>query len=185
MIQNYGNTYLIHHGVKGQKWGVRKQRTKSVFVSGSSKATGKIDKGTRKEIDHLIKKKSNIIVGDAPGIDSQVQDYLAKKKYKNVTVYGTNSLRKNADTNSSLGWKKKIVKNTKDKEGTPEYNRTKDIVMSKDADEAIGVVLPDGGAKATRNNLRRMMDMNKPVTALELRKTPILKRMKAKKIKWE
>ena len=21
MIQNYGNTYLIHHGVKGQKWG--------------------------------------------------------------------------------------------------------------------------------------------------------------------
>lgn len=81
--------YLIHYGVLGMKWGVRKNNT--VFVSGSSKTQTKdspyyrktLPNSVKKQLDNEMNKKSKIIVGDAPGIDRQVQKYLNKK---NITT---------------------------------------------------------------------------------------------------
>lgn len=104
----YGySSELYHHGILGQKWGVRRYQNKDgsltpegkkhvVFISGSSKTQDKesgyyrrkLPKEIKKEIKTSMKNKDKIIVGDAPGIDRQVQDYLNKKKYSDVEVYG-------------------------------------------------------------------------------------------------
>ena len=104
------NLYLIHHGVKGQKHGVRNAEWypisawkahlrrinntsgETLFISGTSKSQdknsefyrNKLPKPVRKEIKKSIKNKDRIIVGDAPGIDRQVQDFLNKYGYMNV-----------------------------------------------------------------------------------------------------
>ena len=100
--------HLAHHGIKGQKWGVRRYRNAdgtlteagkkryTVFVSGSSKTQSKdspyyrkkLPKAIRSEIRKSMRNGDKILVGDAPGIDRQVQDYLKKKHYKNVEIYG-------------------------------------------------------------------------------------------------
>ena len=69
---------------------------KTLFVSGSSHTQTKGDPYYRKqlskeiksELDSAIAANKKIIVGDAPGIDRQVQNYLKSKGYSNVEVYG-------------------------------------------------------------------------------------------------
>lgn len=101
---------LVHHGIKGQRWGIRryqnpdgtlteegKQRYgKTLFVSGSSKTQDsasayyrrQLPKAVKDELNSAMALKQKIIVGDAPGIDRQVQNYLYSKKYSDVEVYG-------------------------------------------------------------------------------------------------
>ena len=104
MNEYYGSNlassdFFVHYGVKGMKWGVRKKRPVSkevLFVSGSSKTQDKKSPYYRRKLPKLVKQQlknsmrnnDTIIVGDAPGIDRQTQDYLKKKRYKNVEVYG-------------------------------------------------------------------------------------------------
>lgn len=99
-------TYLAHYGIKDMKWGFRRfqnpdgsltpegrarylgepvsQKNKTVFVSGSSKTQDKssgyylkkLPYSVRYELKEHMKRGDKIIVGDAPGIDRQTQDYL-------------------------------------------------------------------------------------------------------------
>jgi len=180
---------LIHHGVKGQKWGVRngppypvsssrkdimKKIPKDVvFISGSSKTQDKtspyyrksLSKGLKNDINKEIKKNSTIIVGDAPGIDRQVQDYLKKKNYKNVEVY---SPGKKARYIADNKWKNVKVDAPEYEEMSPEWLRQKDIAMTKRATKGIAVILPNGGAGATRNNIDRLIDSYKDVKIYQI-----------------
>ena len=106
-------SWLLHYGMKCQKWGLRRfqnpdgrltpegkehygKNKETLFISGSSKTQDKesgyyrknLPKEVSKEIKKSMKAKDKIIVGDAPGIDRQVQDYLNKKNYKDVEIYG-------------------------------------------------------------------------------------------------
>lgn len=181
--------FLAHYGVghlqgghSGRyKWGSGKnpkQREgsgKRVFVSGSSKTQDKesgyyrrkLPKAVRQELDAKMKNGDTILVGDAPGIDRQVQDYLKKKKYKNVEVYGPGSedVRYQADKR----WKTNLVDDPDHEQGSSEWLAAKDKAMSDTADEGIAVIL-DKGAKATRNNIARLMDDDKQVSVYELNK---------------
>lgn len=179
---------LYHHGVKGQKWGVRRyqnsdgthtelgrkrdRRRGNVFISGTSKLQDKSStyyrKGLpdpiKKEIDDYIRDKKKIIVGDAPGLDTAVQEYLAEKGYKKVVVYGTDYTRTNKGK-----WKEHISDGSQYEEGSSEWHKVKDKAMQDDAMSGLAVVLENGGAGATRKNVEALVSQNKKVKIYELR----------------
>ena len=180
--------YLIHHGIKGQKWGIRRYENydgslteagrlryskDSVFISGSSKTQDSksgyyrknLPKDIRNEIDNYIKKGDKILVGDAPGIDRQVQDYVNSKGYSNVVVYGPG---KSVRYSANKKWKTKAVDAPQYKEMSPEWLREKDISMTNDSTKGLAIVLDKGGAKATRNNVNRLLDQKKNVKIFEI-----------------
>lgn len=182
-------SHLAHHGILGQKWGVRrfqnkdgtrtalgkaKEREHTVFVSGSSKTQTKKSEYYRKklpseiqnELQRHMKAGDKIIVGDAPGIDRQVQDYLNKQRYDNVEVYGPG---KNVRYSANKKWKTNPIDAPEFEEGSKEWLAKKDIAMTKAADEGLAVVL-DEGAKATRKNVERLINDNKDVRVFELNK---------------
>ena len=112
-----------------------------------------------------MSENKTILVGDAPGIDRQVQDYLKSKKYKNVEVYGPGN--KDVRYQADKSWKKNLIDSNYE-EGSKEWLAAKDIAMSDSADEGLAVILDKGGAKATRNNVRRLIEANKNVDVYEL-----------------
>lgn len=169
--------YLCHHGIKGQKWGIKHgppypigSSPRKVFISGTSKIklkdSGYYRKSLPKEItskiDSYMKDNNHILIGDAPGIDTEVQKYLAKKGYRNVTVYTISEGKPRAYWDDGhLGWGIKNVK------GTEQVD--KDKAMSKDAHTGFAVILEDG-SKATRDNINRLKDQDKDVDIFQLSK---------------
>ena len=182
------DNYLIHHGIKGQRWGVRRfqnldgsltdagrarySEKDTVFISGSSKTQDKssvyyrknLPKEIQNEIDSAIKARSKIIVGDAPGIDRQVQDYLNKKQYDNVEVYGPG---KEVRYSANKNWKTNPIDDPDHEPMTKEWLAKKDVAMTEAATKGLAVVL-DEGAKATRNNVTRLIEQNKEVNVFSL-----------------
>lgn len=181
-------TNIYHHGIKGQKWGIRRfqnlDRTwteegkrrygkRTVFVSGSSKTqdpespySRTLPDPIRAELDSYIRSGTRVIVGDAPGIDRQVQDYLRDMRYSNVEIYGPGTkVRYTADER----WKTNPVDAPEYEIMSSEWLAKKDIAMEKAADFGLAVVL-DEGAKATRKNVERLIANHKDVKVYELSK---------------
>lgn len=173
--------YLIHHGVKGQHWGVQNgppyplsDNNHTVFISGSSKTQFKdsgyyrkaLPKDIKSKIDDYISKGNKIIVGDAPGIDRQVQNYLKSKGYDNVEVYSTGNKPRYI---ANKKWKSNLIDSSEFKEGSSEWLAKKDKAMSKAANEGLAIIL-DEGSQATRRNIERLVNEHKNVTVYELNK---------------
>lgn len=166
--------YLKHYGVKGMRWGVRKDE--KIFVSGSSKTQSKdseyyrksLHPEVKKKLDDIMKRNANILVGDCVGIDSQVQDYLAKYKYTKVDIFVSGSeVRNNSDKDGSLGWKIHNIDSSMYEPNSKEWHATKDKVMSKKATSGLAIIT-DTGSSATRKNIKRMLNANKNVDIFEL-----------------
>lgn len=166
--------YLMHYGIPGMKWGVRRKSRESLFVSGSSKTQDpssgygrkKLPKEIRKVLKASLRNGDQIIVGDAPGIDRQTQDYLNRKHYQNVVVYGPGS---KVRYSANKKWKTHAIDAPEFEKGSSEWLAKKDIAMTKAATKGLAVVL-DEGAKATRNNIDRLKSQNKSVQVYELSK---------------
>lgn len=165
----------MHYGVLGMRWGYRKTPGSSgrrLFISGSSKTQDKkspyyrrrLPKDLRAYIKKGIKNGDSFIVGDAPGIDRQTQDYLNKKKYSAVDVYGPG---KKVRYSANAKWNTHPI-DSKYPEGSKAWLAKKDRAMTRDSTHGYAVVLDHGGAGATRNNVQRMMSQHKPVHVYEL-----------------
>lgn len=180
---DFSREFLVHYGVGHDKgghsgrypWGSGKSpKQRTVFISGSSKTQDKesdyyrknLPRPVRDRIDQKIRNGDKIVVGDAPGIDRQVQDYLKSRKYKNVEIYGPGKeVRYAADKK----WKTNPIDDPDHEPMSPEWLAKKDKVMSDVADEGIAVIL-DEGAKATRKNIERLQGQEKPVDTYMLSK---------------
>lgn len=183
--------YLAHHGILGQKWGVRrwqnkdgsltpegKKRYETLFVSGSSKTQDKespyyrrkLPKYARNELKKSMKSGDKIIVGEAPGIDRQVQDFLNKKKYQNVEVYTS---YKDPRYKANEQWKTKSIDASEYKEGSKEFLAKKDKAMTDDSTKGLAIVL-DEGSRATKENVKRLIGQHKDVSIYQLTKNESL-----------
>lgn len=171
---------LYHHGVKGMKWGVWNEETarrhgsnkRSVFISGSSKTQDpssayyrpELNKDITQLLDRYMNEKVQILVGDAPGIDRQVQNYFNDKGYNNVVVYGPG---KKVRYSANEKWETRPIDAPEYEEYSKEWLAKKDIAMEKAATEGLAIIL-DEGAKATRKNVERLIADNKNVSVYQL-----------------
>lgn len=159
--------YLLHYGIPGMKWGVRKKQPsgQTLFISGSSKTQDrtspyyqrKLPKPVRQVIKQSIKSNDTIIVGDAPGIDRQAQHYLKRKHYKNVEIYGPGT---KVRYSANAKWKTNPINDPDHEPFSKEWLAKKDKAMTDRATKGLAVIL-DEGSKATRNNIARMKEQGK------------------------
>jgi len=126
----------------------------NVFISGSI-SINRLPPLALEKINAIIEKNYRILIGDAKGVDSLVQEYLLKKKYSNVIVYFTGeNIRNNAG-----GWESnKIITGAENKKGRELYT-VKDKAMANDAD--YGLMVWDGKSKGTLGNINEMKKQNK------------------------
>lgn len=172
------NPYLMHHGVKGQKWGVRRYQNPDgthtplgrardrardrrryssddrVFVSGKVSYDKPLDESIRNEVDEIIRANSQILIGDAPGADTRVQEYLAEKGYKNVVVYTTDPHVRNNVGN----WEVKTIGangNTEERL----IRRQKDIAMTQQSTRGLAIMPEDDRPDSAMSlNVERLKD---------------------------
>jgi hypothetical protein len=126
----------------------------NVFISGSI-SISKLPGSAIKKIDNIISMNFTVLIGDAKGVDLQVQKYLSGKRYNNVIVYfvGT-KIRNNISK-----WETKKINNDDDNKKGRELYTLKDIAMAKDAD--YGLMIWDGLSPGTLNNIKEMKNRNK------------------------
>lgn len=170
--QNFDGTFNEEGKIRyfGKK--IKKNPNGAVFISGSSKTQFDDNHYYRKElpkaIQNQIKRYMNqgktILVGDAPGIDRQVQDYLNQNGYNNVEIY---SPGKEVRYNANPKWKTNLVDVPGAEEGSGEWLAGKDKAMTDRADEGLAIVL-DNGAQATRNNVARLEEQGKNCDVFQL-----------------
>ena len=126
----------------------------NVFVSGS-RAISEFDDNIADALFDELNSNARILVGDADGVDAELQRFCAAQQYRNVTVFASNGKARNNVGNFK-------VQNVPVDKGT--YYKTfftqKDIVMTDTAD--YGVVIWDGKSKGSLNNIYRLIKQNKP-----------------------
>jgi hypothetical protein len=126
-----------------------------VFIGGSIKITI-LPPSVTVRIDRMIEERFTILVGDAPGVDRAVQQYLAGDHYENVYIFHTGDhCRNNLDK-----WKTRTVAATARQKGY-EFYAMKDAEMAAEAD--YGLMVWDGKSRGTRNNVHNLLKNNKPV----------------------
>ena len=126
-----------------------------VFIGGSI-SIQYLDQPVKEVLSKLIANGSEILVGDAYGVDSLIQIYCFNNFYRNVTVYTCNYQPRN-----NLGsFKTKRIVPEKRVYGREFYTQ-KDIAMSNDCDCAF--MIWDEYSKGTLNNINRLSELGKRV----------------------
>jgi hypothetical protein len=123
-----------------------------VFISGSISII-KLPDSAIKKIDAIIDRNFSVLIGDAKGVDLQVQKYFFEKNYNNVLVYSAGTESRNNVGN----WKVKRINNS-NKKGRELY-ALKDIAMAEDSD--YGLMIWDGQSPGTLNNIKEMKKRSK------------------------
>lgn len=124
-----------------------------VVISGS-RSISLLPKEAIESIDRIIEQGFEILVGDAPGIDALVQQYLKSKGYGFVTVYfiGTKP-RNNAGFQCHKLSQKELAEYSV-KTGIGSSYSARDNFMCSQAD--FGLAIWDGISRGTAQNIKRV-----------------------------
>jgi hypothetical protein len=129
----------------------------SVFISGSI-SIKELPLEVSDSIKTIIKKKMTILVGDAPGIDSLIQDLCNSENYFNIIVYTiTSTPRYKANSN----FQEKTISVSQEIKSQRERQTYKDRAMSEDS--IFSLVVWDGKSKGSYANIKRALDSKKGV----------------------
>ena len=146
-----------------------------VFISGSI-SIKQIPKNVIQSLQSIQKNGLEVLVGDADGIDKEIQDYFKKSNYENICVYSIYSPPRNL---SSPIFRKKIIKVTEDIKKERERQTLKDKAMTEDSDYSL--VVWDGRSKGSHKNILRALDLKKKVKIYLTYKNQFIEQKKVNK----
>ena len=112
-----------------------------VVISGS-RSIRSLSKPVKSRLEKIISLDAEILIGDAPGVDALVMDYLVEKKYSKVTVWFTGSQPRNYRDSS---WSVRRIKGSYE---------DRDRLMHSLADYALAIW--DGQSRGTKRNIEQM-----------------------------
>lgn len=131
--------YLVQQDkIKTHETSPNSQRT--VFISGSRSVTA-LPPDAIKALDQIIEDRATVLIGDATGVDTLVQQHLADRNYDLVTVHHIGDQPRN-----NLGFETVKVNGTRQTE--------KDSYMASRADS--GLAIWDGQSRGTAQNIERL-----------------------------
>lgn len=130
---------------------------KKVFISGSI-AIKALPECVLLSLDKMMQNNLEILVGDASGIDEQIQKYFSKHKYKNVTVYSIYNQPRNLN---SSDFKVKVIDIEIESNREREKQKEKDKAMTNDSEYSL--VIWDGKSKGSYSNILRSLEQKKAV----------------------
>ena len=128
---------------------------KKVFISGSISIKS-LNDDIIESIKNIVAKNYKILVGDAPGIDTMVQNLLVNLDYSNVEVY---SIFSTPRYKASIKFKNKYINVSTEIKKERERQTYKDKAMSEDSD--FSFVIWDGKSKGSFANILRAIETNK------------------------
>lgn len=130
---------------------------KKVFISGSI-AIKALPECVLQSLDKMMQNNLEILVGDASGIDEQIQKYFSKHKYKNVTVYSIYNQPRNLN---SSNFNVKVIDVKIKSNSEREKQKEKDKAMTNDSEYSL--VIWDGKSKGSYSNILRSLEQKKAV----------------------
>jgi hypothetical protein len=128
-----------------------------VFISGSI-SIKKLPSEVVESIKKIIKNNIHILVGDAYGIDSLIQDFCLSKNYTNLTVY---SISANPRYKVSDKFNFKHIVPDENIKTERAKQQEKDKAMTLDSE--FSFVIWDGKSKGSYANLMRALENNKKI----------------------
>lgn len=128
-----------------------------VFVSGSI-SINELSEDVKIKIKDYISKGYEILIGDAKGVDSLVQEYCSKNNYYNLTVY---SIYEKPRFLASEKFKVKHIKIINNIKSERKKQTKKDEVMTQESD--FSLIIWDGKSKGSYENILRSLKYKKPI----------------------
>jgi hypothetical protein len=124
-----------------------------VFISGSM-GIKNLDNNVQARINNIVESGYQVVVGDASGVDSSIQEYLVSKSMKLVIVYCSGDSPRN-----NLGnWPVSKIE-TDAPPGTRQFFTAKDLKMAEDCD--YGLMVWDTKSTGTLSNAIELLKRNK------------------------
>ncbi|AYR26848.1 hypothetical protein [Herbaspirillum rubrisubalbicans] len=125
----------------------------TVFIAGSI-TIKQLDAKVQERIMNIVHQNFDVVVGDADGADTSIQQFLLHLKYPHVTVFCTGKTPRN-----NLGqWSVQHVK-TAHRPGSRAYFTAKDLAMAKLADS--GLMIWDAKSTGTLSNVIELLKRKK------------------------
>ncbi|KWC46666.1 hypothetical protein WL80_07490 [Burkholderia ubonensis] len=120
-----------------------------VFIAGSIKIKH-LDAKVKARIDNIIAKECDVLVGDADGADTSIQQYLWEHAVTHAVVYCSGPMPRN-----NVGsWPVRSV-DTSYAPGSRAFYTAKDLQMAKDAD--FGLMIWDSQSTGTLSNVIELL----------------------------
>lgn len=132
---------------------------KTVIIGGS-RGLLRLSPDVRDCLDKIISRNLPILIGDAPGADRAVQQYLSSRHYENVQVF---CMKGHCRSNVGV-WPVVEVSAPEGVKGA-EFYSLKDQEMTLKA--SVGLMLWDGKSTGTLANIIRLIEQLKPVVVYQ------------------